>query len=252
MRGERDRARAGVDRRGTCRCRRSWRRSASSQRAFRRFSGVAHQRSPVGSSPHGPSDGVPAWTNRSGRTEAAAEARRPRPPCQPSGGARSGPRSISSPQPTQVIRSRHAAHRYAARRTVARARRARNDAGSGDATAPASDGWYDTPPRSDQSPARASDPRGSFRTAAPAVRRAWRCYRSSVPIPRRYTTDAIVLSRFDFGEADRILTLITPGGGKLKAIAKGIRRPTSPDRRQPRAVRRAERARSPAAGPSTS
>jgi DNA repair protein RecO (recombination protein O) len=48
-----------------------------------------------------------------------------------------------------------------------------------------------------------------------------------VPIPRRYTTDAIVLSRFDFGEADRILTLITPGGGKLKAIAKGIRRPTS-------------------------
>ena len=48
-----------------------------------------------------------------------------------------------------------------------------------------------------------------------------------MPIPRRYTTDAIVLSRFDFGEADRILTLITPGGGKLKAIAKGIRRPTS-------------------------
>jgi DNA repair protein RecO (recombination protein O) len=48
-----------------------------------------------------------------------------------------------------------------------------------------------------------------------------------VPIPRRYSTDAIVLSRFDYGEADRILTLITPGGGKLKAIAKGIRRPTS-------------------------
>ncbi len=48
-----------------------------------------------------------------------------------------------------------------------------------------------------------------------------------VPIPRRYSTDAIVLSRFDYGEADRILTLITPTGGKLKAIAKGIRRPTS-------------------------
>jgi DNA repair protein RecO (recombination protein O) len=48
-----------------------------------------------------------------------------------------------------------------------------------------------------------------------------------VPIPRRYTTDAIVLSRFDYGEADRILTLITPLNGKLKAIAKGIRRPTS-------------------------
>ena len=45
--------------------------------------------------------------------------------------------------------------------------------------------------------------------------------------PRRYTTDAIVLSRFDLGEADRVLTLITPAGGKLKAIAKGVRRPTS-------------------------
>jgi DNA repair protein RecO (recombination protein O) len=54
-----------------------------------------------------------------------------------------------------------------------------------------------------------------------------RCYVSIVPIPRRYSTDAIVLSRFDYGEADRILTLITPAGGKIKAIAKGIRRPTS-------------------------
>ena len=48
-----------------------------------------------------------------------------------------------------------------------------------------------------------------------------------MPIPRRYTTEAIVLSRFDLGEADRVLTLITPGIGKLKAIAKGVRRPTS-------------------------
>ncbi len=48
-----------------------------------------------------------------------------------------------------------------------------------------------------------------------------------MPIPRRYSTDAIVLSRFDFGEADRILTLITPTGGKIKAIAKGIRRQKS-------------------------
>jgi len=44
---------------------------------------------------------------------------------------------------------------------------------------------------------------------------------------RLYVTDAIVLSRFDFGEADRILTLLTPELGKIKAIAKGIRRPTS-------------------------
>jgi len=48
-----------------------------------------------------------------------------------------------------------------------------------------------------------------------------------MPAPRRYTTDAIVLSRFDYGEADRILTLITPGGGKIKAIAKGVRRQKS-------------------------
>jgi DNA repair protein RecO (recombination protein O) len=48
-----------------------------------------------------------------------------------------------------------------------------------------------------------------------------------VPQPRSYTTDAIVLTRFDLNEADRVLTLITPGSGKLKAIAKGIRRPTS-------------------------
>jgi DNA repair protein RecO (recombination protein O) len=48
-----------------------------------------------------------------------------------------------------------------------------------------------------------------------------------VPVPRRYVTDAIVLSRFDLGEADRVLTLITPEHGKLKAIAKGIRRPSS-------------------------
>jgi DNA repair protein RecO (recombination protein O) len=52
-------------------------------------------------------------------------------------------------------------------------------------------------------------------------------YRADVPGRRLYVTDAIVLSRFDFGEADRILTLLTPEFGKIKAIAKGIRRPTS-------------------------
>ena len=48
-----------------------------------------------------------------------------------------------------------------------------------------------------------------------------------MPIKRLWSTDAIVLSRFDLGEADRVLTLITPHDGKLKAIAKGVRRPTS-------------------------
>ena len=48
-----------------------------------------------------------------------------------------------------------------------------------------------------------------------------------MPNPRLYVTDAIVLSRFDYGEADRIMTLFTPVHGKFKAIAKGVRRPTS-------------------------
>jgi DNA repair protein RecO (recombination protein O) len=48
-----------------------------------------------------------------------------------------------------------------------------------------------------------------------------------VPSSRLYVTDAIVLSRFDYGEADRIMTLFTPEHGKLKVIAKGVRRTTS-------------------------
>jgi DNA repair protein RecO (recombination protein O) len=48
-----------------------------------------------------------------------------------------------------------------------------------------------------------------------------------VPSPRLYVTDAIVLTRFDYGEADRIMTLFTPSHGKLKAIAKGVRRTKS-------------------------
>ena len=48
-----------------------------------------------------------------------------------------------------------------------------------------------------------------------------------MPMPRIYHTEAIVLSRFELGEADRVLTLLTPHEGKLKAIAKGVRRPRS-------------------------
>ncbi len=44
---------------------------------------------------------------------------------------------------------------------------------------------------------------------------------------RVYRTDAIVLRRSDFGEADRLLTVFTPGRGKLKLIAKGARKPSS-------------------------
>jgi DNA repair protein RecO (recombination protein O) len=48
-----------------------------------------------------------------------------------------------------------------------------------------------------------------------------------VPTPRLYRTDAIVLRRHDFGEADRVLTLYSPTLGKFRAIAKGVRRPKS-------------------------
>jgi DNA repair protein RecO (recombination protein O) len=48
-----------------------------------------------------------------------------------------------------------------------------------------------------------------------------------MPAPRTYRTRAIVLSRFDLGEADRVLTLLTPLEGKVRAIARGVRRPGS-------------------------
>jgi len=38
------------------------------------------------------------------------------------------------------------------------------------------------------------------------------------------TTTAIILSRTDYGEADRIITLLTPDYGKLTLLAKGVRR----------------------------
>lgn len=44
---------------------------------------------------------------------------------------------------------------------------------------------------------------------------------------RLYRTSGIVLERQDFGEADRILTLFTSEYGKLRVIAKGVRRLTS-------------------------
>ncbi|HEX6110475.1 MAG TPA: DNA repair protein RecO [Ktedonobacteraceae bacterium] len=44
---------------------------------------------------------------------------------------------------------------------------------------------------------------------------------------RSYSIEAIVLKRTDIGEADRILTLFTPNKGKMRAVAKGTRRPVS-------------------------
>ncbi|MCS7055829.1 MAG: DNA repair protein RecO [Thermoflexales bacterium] len=44
---------------------------------------------------------------------------------------------------------------------------------------------------------------------------------------RAYATEAIVVRREDYGEADRLVTLLTPDYGKLRALAKGARKPTS-------------------------
>ena len=44
---------------------------------------------------------------------------------------------------------------------------------------------------------------------------------------RTFRTPAVVLRRQDFGEADRLLTLLTPQHGKLRAIAKGARKPAA-------------------------
>ena len=45
--------------------------------------------------------------------------------------------------------------------------------------------------------------------------------------PKLYKTEAIVLKGTDLGEADRLLTLYTPHLGKLKAVARGARKPKS-------------------------
>ena len=44
---------------------------------------------------------------------------------------------------------------------------------------------------------------------------------------RLYRTEAIILRRSDFGEADRLVTFFTPQRGKLRAVAKGARKPSS-------------------------
>ena len=44
---------------------------------------------------------------------------------------------------------------------------------------------------------------------------------------RLYNTNAIILRRRDFGEADRLLTVFTPQRGKLRLLAKGARKTKS-------------------------
>jgi DNA repair protein RecO (recombination protein O) len=44
---------------------------------------------------------------------------------------------------------------------------------------------------------------------------------------RLYQSEAIILRRRDFAEADRLLTLLTPTRGKIQAVAKGVRKSQS-------------------------
>ena len=44
---------------------------------------------------------------------------------------------------------------------------------------------------------------------------------------KSYKTEAVVLKKIKLGEADRILTLLTPESGKIQAVAKGVRKPKS-------------------------
>lgn len=44
---------------------------------------------------------------------------------------------------------------------------------------------------------------------------------------RSYSSEAIILKHVDIGEADRVVTMLTPYKGKMHAVAKGIRRPIS-------------------------
>ena len=46
----------------------------------------------------------------------------------------------------------------------------------------------------------------------------------SVAGPRTYKTEAVVLKQMPLGEADRIITFYTADAGKVRAVAKGVRR----------------------------
>jgi DNA repair protein RecO (recombination protein O) len=57
--------------------------------------------------------------------------------------------------------------------------------------------------------------------------RAARATATVSPRSRLYKTEAIVLRTMDLGEADRVLTVLTPRLGKLRVIGKGVRRTRS-------------------------
>ena len=53
-------------------------------------------------------------------------------------------------------------------------------------------------------------------------------FESKMPVrDHLYKSEAIVIKRIDLGEADKILTIFTPHFGKLRVVAKGVRKVTS-------------------------
>jgi len=42
--------------------------------------------------------------------------------------------------------------------------------------------------------------------------------------PRIYKTEAVVVRQSPLGEADRIITMLSPEYGQIRAVAKGVRR----------------------------
>lgn len=47
---------------------------------------------------------------------------------------------------------------------------------------------------------------------------------------KSYSSEGIILKRFDYAEADRIVTIFSKDFGKITFIAKGVRKPTSKKR----------------------
>lgn len=56
---------------------------------------------------------------------------------------------------------------------------------------------------------------------------AWRRYNEGMRQAKTSRAEVVVLKAIDYGETDKILTLFTAGLGKVRAIAKGVRRSTS-------------------------
>ena len=81
-------------------------------------------------------------------------------------------------------------------------------------------GWTPRPPGS---PSPAGRPGGANAVPGP---RAFRPARHNGRVPL-YRDEAIVLRTHKLGEADRIITLLTRQHGRVRAVAKGVRRTTS-------------------------